>query len=180
MYISIKISCCIHVSNLGPVTLDPNTGGSSLTLSAHLTCSTVNSKAQRLPDIPERRYSGILGYEGFSSGKHSWDVEVDSFWALGVTAKPSVICGIAMHTEKIGPLYELHSLKVLSLPTDALPKKVRVQLDYDGGLLSFFDLQRKTHVNTIKYSFTQTVFPYFNATVKILPADVSVRIKQPR
>lgn len=180
MYISINISCCIHVSDLGPVTLDPNTGDSSLTLSAHFTCSTVNPKAQQLPDNPEREYGGILGHEGFSSGKHSWDVEVDRHWGLGVTTETSKICGILMHTEEIGPLCELHSSKVLSIPTDELPKKVRVQLDYERGLLSFFDLQRKKHVHTIKYSFTQTVFPYFNATVKILPAEVSVRIKQPR
>lgn len=165
------------VSHLGPVILNPNTGCSSLTLSQNLTCSE-SDKAKQLPENPERRYSGVLGYEGFSSGKHSWDVEVDGWWGLGVTDTPSVICGIAMHTETLGPLCELHGSQ--EIIRAVIPKKVRVLLDYNRGLLTFFDLDRKTHVHTIKYCFTQTVFPYFNSTVKILPAELAVRIKQPR
>ncbi|KAM9395395.1 zinc-binding protein A33-like [Salvelinus alpinus] len=50
-------------------------------------------KRQQLPDNSERimKYANILGSEGFSSGKHSWEVEVGDHpdWNLGM-AKESV------------------------------------------------------------------------------------------
>uniref|UniRef100_I3K870 Uncharacterized protein n=1 Tax=Oreochromis niloticus TaxID=8128 RepID=I3K870_ORENI len=61
-----------HLGNL-PVILDPN---------------TANHTKQQLPDNPERntKYATIFGSEGFSSGKHSWEVEVGDHpdWNGGV------------------------------------------------------------------------------------------------
>lgn len=61
-----------------------------------------------------------------------------------------------------------------------IPQKVRVQLDYDQGVLSFFDLDRETPVHTIKHTFTEPVFPCFCENVKILPSELSVGIRQPK
>lgn len=144
-----------------------------------------SKRAHRLPNNPEREgLFTVLCHESFTSGKHSWDVEVDGTWAAGVATRTKHktsprVWGIYAYGSN-DYLFELTTDKLLdSISRDILPKKVRVQLDYDQGLLSFFDLDRKALVHIIKHTFRDPVFPYFNATVKILPVDVSVRIRQP-
>uniref|UniRef100_A0A673IVR3 B30.2/SPRY domain-containing protein n=1 Tax=Sinocyclocheilus rhinocerous TaxID=307959 RepID=A0A673IVR3_9TELE len=70
------------------VILDPNTADVCVTLSDDLTTIRYTEEEQQVPDNPERFcfYDCVLGSEGFSSGRHSWDVEVGdcSEWALGV------------------------------------------------------------------------------------------------
>ncbi|XP_049445136.1 zinc-binding protein A33-like isoform X2 [Epinephelus fuscoguttatus] len=163
-----------------PVTLDPNTGDPLLIISEHMTRSTQN-KTKPLPRNPERLQTwDVLGSEGFGSGKHSWDVEVGlDCWAVGVAARtknPKGFWGILRHAadvllEHIQQDYDRIDFKGTE------PQKIRVHLDYDRGILSFFDLGRKRPVHTIKYTFTKTVFPYFRGNVKILPAVVSVKIR---
>ncbi|XP_059212991.1 zinc-binding protein A33-like [Centropristis striata] len=153
------------------VTLDPNTADALLTISKHMTSLAKSDKRQLLPDNPERlRNSDVLGAEGFNSGKHSWDVEVEGFWTVGVTTQrkhpqDENIWGIYICTCHFW-LHDRHDDEVIL--KDSFPKKVRVQLDYDRGILSFHDLDRKKHVHTVKHKFTETVFPYFSENVKIV------------
>ncbi|XP_036412975.1 E3 ubiquitin-protein ligase TRIM39-like [Colossoma macropomum] len=77
-----------------PVILDPNTANPSLSLSADLSSISHSTENPQLPDNPERMsgYNGVLGSEWFSSGTHSWEVEVGDGeeWVIGV-AEESVI-----------------------------------------------------------------------------------------
>uniref|UniRef100_A0A8D3BNS6 B30.2/SPRY domain-containing protein n=1 Tax=Scophthalmus maximus TaxID=52904 RepID=A0A8D3BNS6_SCOMX len=74
---------------LSPVILDPNTAHARLYLSDDLTTVRCGDTLQQLPDNPERhgRCPTVLGSEGFSSGKHSWEVEVGDHpdWNIGLT-----------------------------------------------------------------------------------------------
>uniref|UniRef100_A0A3B3RKT5 B30.2/SPRY domain-containing protein n=1 Tax=Paramormyrops kingsleyae TaxID=1676925 RepID=A0A3B3RKT5_9TELE len=167
-----------------PVTLDPNTAAPWLSVSDDLTSVRNTGVKQQLPDSPERFYPcvDVLGSEGFNSGKHSWEVEVGDKpeWDLGV-AKGSVNRkgGIICKPEE--------GFWVLFLRNgDVKPQRIRVQLDYDCGEVSFFNPADMSLIYTFKDTFTGTLFPYFSPCVnnngsnpgalKICPVKVSVTV----
>lgn len=178
---------CFHSLSEAPVILDPNTGSSDLTISEQMTRSTKSEKVQPLPANPERlNCTQTFGSYGFTSGKHWWDVKVGGYWGVGVAARPNdqyaslKIWGIYMCV-CTDILRELSSFDYVNIVLeDSFPQKVRVHLDYDKGIVTFFDLDKKTLVHTIRHTFTEPVFPYFRENSKILPAELSVVIKQPR
>ncbi|TNN46845.1 Zinc-binding protein A33 [Liparis tanakae] len=183
-----KMKGQVHFS---PVILDPNTAGPSLQLSEDLTSVRRGEPDQQRPDVPERftKYADVLGAEGFSSGTHSWEVEVGDhpFWWVGVVkesvdrkgevpAAPEdgLWCFCNLSGEYVGVGGETVRLEK-SL------RRVRVRLDYDGGELTFYDPEDVIHSH--RDAFTERLFPYFHigeagdaqtADIKICHTDVSL------
>ncbi|KAF3857726.1 hypothetical protein F7725_010927 [Dissostichus mawsoni] len=60
------------------------------------------------------------------------------------------------------------------------PRRVRVNLDYNGGKLSFSDPDSNTHIHTFTHTFTERMFPYFDtlSDLKVLPLKVCVNVEQ--
>ncbi|CAL8310343.1 unnamed protein product [Lota lota] len=154
-----------------PVILDPNTASGWLSLSDDLTSVRYMDINQNVPKNPERftEYAEVLGSEGFSSGEHCWEVEVGDLpiWRIGV-AKESVdrkgertvspANGIWCLLHDSGK-YANGSGKTLTLKRT--PERIRVQLDYDGGKVSFYDPKNMTLIDTYQDTFTDNIFPYF-------------------
>ncbi|XP_067427509.1 nuclear factor 7, ovary-like [Thunnus thynnus] len=159
----------VHFS---PVILDPNTASPRLYLSDDLTSVRRGDTKQQLPDNPERhtKYTTVLGSEGFSSGKHIWEVEVGDHpaWNVGL-AKESVD---RKGETNASPEYGFWCLKHdRGKYTNGLGKtvsvkkslqRIRVQLDYDRGEVSFYDPEDMTHIYTHRDTFTEKLFPYFS------------------
>ncbi|XP_064197030.1 E3 ubiquitin-protein ligase TRIM35-like isoform X1 [Anguilla rostrata] len=173
-----------------PVTLDPNTAHPNLSLSEGLTSVRCCGEIQQVPDNPERfdRWGCVLGSEGFSSGKHCWDVEVgdEDYCVVGV-AKESIKrktdftlspAGGVWSIRQISGKYTALSSSPTALTVQRKPQRVRVQLDWDRGEVSFSDPSDNTPLYTFKHSFTERVFPFFNpGSLRICPLKVSVRVE---
>ncbi|XP_077096257.1 nuclear factor 7, ovary-like [Siphateles boraxobius] len=160
-----------------PVILDPNTAYRRLVLSDDLTSVRNSGNYQTLPDNPERfnSYPCVLGSEGFNSGTHCWDVEVEesSDWIIGVTtASNQRKERVFFNTDVWSVSYRY--TRGSSFPVKQKCDRVRVNLDYDGGTVSFSDPVTNTHLHTFTHTFTHTLFPFFccySSSLRILPVN---------
>ncbi|XP_063069937.1 zinc-binding protein A33-like [Engraulis encrasicolus] len=176
-----------------PVTLDPNTAHPRLILSEDLTSVRRGDTLQQLPDNPERFDMNIrvLGSEGFNSGTHCWDVEVgeNTRWTVGVMTESLQRKGdfISMSGRWIVRYKDgEYGARASPQPSTLLTvnqklQRIRVQLDWDRGKLSFSDPDTNTHLHTFRLTFTERVFPYFNTgtfPLRILPVKASLRLEE--
>ncbi|XP_067321501.1 zinc finger protein RFP-like [Anolis sagrei] len=158
------------------VTLDPDTAHPHLILSEDHRRVTCGEKQQDLPDNPERfnRYTLVLGQEGFTEGRHFWDVLVGSEegWSVGIARKSvqrkDPHFGPEAGTWEVGKwksAYRFYSDNDVctSLTLSKEPKRVRVSLNYEGGRVAFYDADSLALI--LEYppaSFSgETLLPYF-------------------
>ncbi|MGH0154552.1 UNVERIFIED_CONTAM: hypothetical protein FKN15_027400 [Acipenser sinensis] len=178
---------------IAPVTLDPNTAHPDLILSEDLTSVRRSDERQQLPDNPERfdHWECVLASEGFTSGKHCWDVELGSNtdWALGVTKESSQrkveftldpgagywIIALAGEDQ-----YWACTSPETRFTVEKKPQKIRVQLDCDGGDVAFFDSSDlRKPLYTFKHRFTERMFPWFcpvSAPLRVCPVKTVIKV----
>uniref|UniRef100_A0A8C4Y641 Zinc finger protein RFP-like n=1 Tax=Gopherus evgoodei TaxID=1825980 RepID=A0A8C4Y641_9SAUR len=133
------------------VTLDPDTAHAILILSEDWKSVRWGDMRQRLQDNPERFDSDpcVLGCEGFTSGRHCWEVEVGGgrFWAVGV-ARESVRRKGEMNCNPNGGIWAVRrwwgqfralTSPVTPLPLSWVPSRIRVCLDCDQGQVTFIN-----------------------------------------
>ncbi|KAM9485960.1 E3 ubiquitin-protein ligase TRIM35-like [Clarias gariepinus] len=174
-----------HTVQYIPVTLDPNTAHPDFIVSDDLTSVRLQGK-QKLPDNPERfdKCVCILGSEGFDSGTHCWDVEVGdcTLWFVGVMTESAQRKGGVFSRSGIWCVWYFdgkyrarstpHTVTLLSVAQKL--QRIRVQLDWDRGKLTFSDPLTNTHIHTFTHTFTNKLLPLLNVVgqespVKLLP-----------
>ncbi|XP_025752896.1 nuclear factor 7, brain-like [Oreochromis niloticus] len=180
----------VHFS---PVILDPNTANACLCLSDDLTSVRHGDTKQQFPDNPERNiyYITVFGSEGFSSGKHSWEVEVGDHpdWVIGLCKESVDRKGEYFASPECGVWCLLYRSGEYSNSDGAVTVKkslqrIRVQLDYDRGEVSFYDPEDMTLIYTHRDTFTEKLFPYFyignagdaqTSDIKICQIEISLK-----
>ncbi|XP_060771694.1 E3 ubiquitin-protein ligase TRIM69-like [Neoarius graeffei] len=157
------------------VTLDPDTANPSLILSDDGKQVTCGDKRQNLPDNPERfdRCVCVLGKEGFSSGRFYYEVQVrgKTKWTLGVARESINRKGEITASPEDGywsvwlrneTEYRACDSPSVSLSLKRAPQKVGVFVDYEEGLISFYDVDAKSHIYSFTgQNFTEKLYLYF-------------------
>ncbi|CAM4702601.1 unnamed protein product [Caretta caretta] len=153
---------------------------------AHRNLSIADSKSvkheaqpQKVPPNPERFDSTVcvLGSEGFSSGKHYWEVDVASStdWDLGVARKSIQRKGKLSLSPKEGFWALGLSGRDYWAKTDPWtrvmvrkkPKKIGVYLSYKDMLVTFFNVTDMSVLFTFNNcSFSGDVYPLFKNSHK--------------
>ncbi len=157
------------------VTLDPDTAHPNLILSDDGKQLRHGDIRQKLPDTPERFDTGlcVLGKEGFSSGRCYFEVQVKekTDWTLGVARESINRKGTITLTPsdgywtvwlRNGDEYKACEDALVSLSLRVKPQRVGVFVDYEEGLVSFYDVESSSHIYSFTaQSFTEKLFPYF-------------------
>ncbi|ROL48219.1 E3 ubiquitin-protein ligase TRIM69 [Anabarilius grahami] len=157
------------------VTLDPDTAHPKLILSDDGKQVRHGDIRQKLPDNPERFDTcvNVLGNEGFSSGRFYFEVQVKgkTKWSLGVARESINRKGEITLTPtdgfwtvilKNGNEYKALAGPSVSLSLRVKPQRVGVFVDYEEGLVSFYDVESSSHIYSFTgQSFTDKLYPYF-------------------
>nr|XP_055029125.1 E3 ubiquitin-protein ligase TRIM39-like isoform X1 [Misgurnus anguillicaudatus]XP_055029184.1 E3 ubiquitin-protein ligase TRIM39-like isoform X1 [Misgurnus anguillicaudatus] len=158
------------------VTLDPDTANPKLILSEDGKQVRTGDIKHELPDNPERFdfCPCVLGKEGFTSGRFYFEVQVKdkTDWDLGVaresinrkgqiTASPrNGQWSMALRNENE---YKAWAPAPVSLCLKVKPQKVGVFVDYEEGLVCFYDVESRSHIYSFTdQTFTEKLFPYFS------------------
>ncbi|XP_069738069.1 E3 ubiquitin-protein ligase TRIM39 [Phaenicophaeus curvirostris] len=160
---------------LAEVTLDPATAHPNLLLSDDR--KSVRFVEARLPDLPETPqrftvYPCVLAAQGFTSGRHYWEVEVGdkTHWALGVCKDSVNRKGEAMPLPETGywrvrlwngDKYAATTTPFTPLTLRVKPKRVGIFLDYEAGKVAFYNVTDRSHIFTFTDTFTEKVWPLF-------------------
>ncbi|KAK3546700.1 hypothetical protein QTP70_032171 [Hemibagrus guttatus] len=158
------------------VTLDPDTAHPSLILSADGKQVTCGDTRQNLPDTPQRFNDCVmvLGKQSFSSGRFYYEVQVrgKTAWDVGVAKESINRKGEIILTPQIGlwtvDLRNENQYSACASPPVPLTlrekvEKVGVFVDYEEGLVSFYDVKSKSLIYSFTgQSFTENLYPFFS------------------
>ncbi|XP_070848134.1 E3 ubiquitin-protein ligase TRIM39-like [Chaetodon trifascialis] len=158
------------------VTLDPDTAHSALILSDDGKQIHHGDVKKNLPDSPQRFNPSccVLSKQCFSYGRFYFEVQVKdkTRWTLGV-AKESIkrkgitpLCPENGHWTmwlKNGDEYAVLVGSPLPLSLNPKPQKVGVFVDYEEGLVCFYDVDTAAPLYSFTgCSFTDKLYPFFN------------------
>ncbi|XP_034736145.1 E3 ubiquitin-protein ligase TRIM39-like [Etheostoma cragini] len=149
------------------LTLDPDTAHPNLILSDDGKQVQHVDVQKTLPNNQERFDTGpnVLAKQGFSSGRFYYEVQVNekTHWYLGVARESINRKGSITPSPRIGYWliclrneneYKACADNVICLTLKSRPEKVGVFVDYEEGLVSFYDVDAAVPI----FSFTDCTF----------------------
>ncbi|ROJ37622.1 Zinc-binding protein A33 [Anabarilius grahami] len=157
------------------VTLDPDTANPYLILSDDGKQVCYRDIKQNIPENPKRfdTCATILAKEGFSSGRFYYEVQVKgkTGWDLGVARESINRKGKIILSPESGYWtvilrnenhYSACENPPVLLSLRVKPEKVGVFVDYEEGLVSFYDVDSRSHIYSFTgQTFTDKLYPYF-------------------
>ncbi|XP_038671651.1 E3 ubiquitin-protein ligase TRIM39-like [Scyliorhinus canicula] len=164
----------LDVINHVSVTLDVETANPWLEVSEDLKSLKWIGPGRSPPDTRKRftHWPCVLGSEGFTSGRHYWEVEVtgNRGWSLGVAAESverkypvSLIPRTGFWSiARFDKHFNIMSSSRSPLRAGQIPGKVGVYLSYESGTVSFYNVDTKSHLHTFTGNkFTEKLYPFF-------------------
>ncbi|MPV02320.1 hypothetical protein FVA96_24290, partial [Escherichia coli] len=134
---------------------------------------------KNLPDDPERfnQCVLVLGKQSFSSGRFYYEVQVKgkTEWGLGVVRESINRKGSISLSPQDGywtiflrneNKYSAFAGPSVDLSLESRPEKVGVFVDYEEGVVSFYDVEAAALIYSFTgCSFTEKLFPFFHPGV---------------
>ncbi|KAM5170562.1 E3 ubiquitin-protein ligase TRIM39-like [Mantella aurantiaca] len=165
-----EVNVYFYLQEATDILLNVDTASNKIFISDDRKTVSKSQINQKRPKTPERfqSYTQVLSSQGFSSGRHYWDVDVGGSgdWNVGV-CYPSIdrrglhsLIGMSKKSwclDRNGDQYRvIHDRKCILLPTNISSNRVRIYLDYDAGRISFYDLcDPIRHLHTFITTFTE-------------------------
>ncbi|XP_069044206.1 butyrophilin subfamily 1 member A1-like isoform X2 [Lepisosteus oculatus] len=153
------------------VTLAPDTAHCNLSLSEDGRRVSLGQE-QDLPPSPQRFDSQpcVLARQGFTSGRHYWEVEMNDWWRTGVSRESAERKGDFSFSPQTGSWalgWDYPQLSALTdpktnIPWRQQPRRLGVCVDIEERQVSFYNAESRTHI----YTFTDMVL---NQGEKIYP-----------
>ncbi|XP_064787317.1 butyrophilin subfamily 1 member A1-like isoform X2 [Oncorhynchus masou masou] len=112
----------------------------------------------------------VLGMEGYDKGTHYWEVDLGkkSQWSVGIAQETEKRDNIQMYPDTgfWSICYKDKKLKTVEqastfLPIELTPEKLGVFMDYEGGQITFFNVEKKCHIHSFYGMFTEKLYPFF-------------------
>ncbi|XP_077444161.1 E3 ubiquitin-protein ligase TRIM39 [Stigmatopora argus] len=157
------------------ITLDCNTAHPRLLLSDDMKSVRCGDRHQLFPDNAERfdRVVCVLGREAISSGRHYWEVHVGgkTDWDLGVAKQSINRKGKIEVTPSNGywflSLRDKNKYACRTEPSTDVhlslrPNKIGIFVDFEGGQVSFYNVEAKLHIYTFNDNFTECILPFLS------------------
>ncbi|XP_076867741.1 butyrophilin subfamily 3 member A1 [Brachyhypopomus gauderio] len=158
---------------MAEVTLDPMTNHPWLLLSDDCKRVQESLSETQVQFTPQRfdSWPCVLGWEGFSSGRCYWEVELANkgYWRVGVATAssnrhgrfPMSPCeGFWVLWRSTRQFYACTKPET-PLPLALVPRKVGIYLDYEEGQLSFYNAETRSHIYTFNGNFREKLYPLF-------------------
>ncbi|XP_017373003.1 butyrophilin-like protein 8 isoform X1 [Cebus imitator] len=152
------------------VTLDPETAHPQLCVS-YLKTVTHRTALQEVP-YSEKRFTrkSVVASQSFQAGKHYWEVDMgySTWWYVGVCRddvdrKQKYVTLSPNNGYWVLGLKKLHftfNPHLINLFPRIPPTRIGIFLDYEGGTISFFNINDQTLIYTLTCRFEGLLRPY--------------------
>ncbi|XP_073423702.1 E3 ubiquitin/ISG15 ligase TRIM25-like [Dendrobates tinctorius] len=180
----------IYVEGPADILLDVTTAGNNLLISDNLKTAAWTEVWQNRPETAERfQNNQVMSRRGFTSGQHYWDVDISrsEWWLVGM-CYPSVDRSgselVIGDNNKSWCLWKYdsqylvkHDSRDILLPDKISSDRVRISLDYEAGLLSFYELcDPIRHLHTFTATFSEPLHAALCVGLPSLFDDTWIRI----
>uniref|UniRef100_A0A8C1NYV6 E3 ubiquitin-protein ligase TRIM39-like n=1 Tax=Cyprinus carpio TaxID=7962 RepID=A0A8C1NYV6_CYPCA len=158
------------------VTLDPDTANPYLILSDDGKQVSLGDIEHDVRNTPKRFNvcNCVLAKQGFSSGRFYYEVQVKgkTEWDLGV-ARESINRKVTNILTPVNGFWTVALINeneylvcddpVVAFPQRKTPEKVGVFVDYEEGVVSFYDVGSSSHIYSFTgQTFTEKLYPYLS------------------
>ncbi|XP_048472891.1 zinc-binding protein A33-like isoform X1 [Rhincodon typus] len=167
---------------------DPDTANPSLVLSKDHTMVKRRSRFKQLPESAKRFTfcASVLGDEGFASGRHYWELDLENMsgWIVGAASETvnrnddvpltpaNGFWTIRLWNGKVHTA--AHGSSGSLCCSEGKPDRVGVYLDYDEGQLSFYNGSDMSHLYTFSDHFQEKLYPLALLLPNLETAEVEV------
>ncbi|KAM5172082.1 nuclear factor 7, ovary-like [Mantella aurantiaca] len=165
-----EVNVYFYIQEAADILLDVNTAHNKLHISDDRKTVYWSHIKQNRPETPERFQdcSQVLSSRSFSSGRHYWEVDVwgSGSWRVGM-CYPSIdrrgVQSLIGYNKKSWGLdrsgnkyWVIHDSNKIPLSANISSNRVRIDLDYEAGRISFYDLcDPIRHLHTFTTTFTE-------------------------